>query len=149
MLNKLTYNFPEKFSLWWNFYYYTNEPYVNDVTFMNDSVNISLTCILRILNVFLNAFASWILKKKKNLKKREQLTNKRKKNNAPWQVDYFEWSWNMLVLSVTWMFMPHWNLIHGCCNLNRFSNTFPASLFQSLSCSFAFFPCVVNCGSFV
>lgn len=46
----------------------------------------------------------------------------------------------MLVLSVTWMFMPHWNLIHGYCNLNRFSNTFPASLFQSSSCSFAFFP---------
>lgn len=61
------------------FLLYTNEPYVNDVTFMNDSVNISLTCTLRILNVFLNAFTSWILKKKKKFKKREQLTNKRKK----------------------------------------------------------------------
>ena len=53
------------------FLLYTNEPYVNDVTFMNNSVNISLICILRILNVFLNAFASWILKKKKKILKRE------------------------------------------------------------------------------
>lgn len=46
----------------------------------------------------------------------------------------------MLVLAGTWMFMPHWNLIHGYSNLNRFSNTFLDSLFQPLSCSFAFFP---------
>lgn len=40
----------------------------------------------------------------------------------------------MLILSVTWMFMAHRNLIHSASNLNGFSNTFSASVLKPWSC---------------
>lgn len=139
MLSKLTYNFPD-FFIEMRFLLYTNEPYVNDVSFWITDIKYFTYLYPENFECFLKSFhflnTKW--KMKKNFK-REELTNKRK-SNALWQVNYFEWPWNMLVLSVTWMFVPRRNLISGYSDLNRISNTFPASLFHSLSYNVAFFP---------